>query len=311
MAMGIGTLEDNQNYISEEDLKTYYVNCSEGKVNHEKFYKMFDDAGVFTDMGSVFIQLANKNKIDPVLLAAIAFHETGKGTSKAVKEKNNPGGLMNPNTGRLFEFPTLTDGIDAMASNLFRNYISLGLVTITQIGQKYAPVGANNDPNNLNLHWIPSVTNFANEFGGLTMNCSVVQSGSGEFFKPVPNAIITSNFGWRSDPFTGELSFHKGVDFDCETGQPIYAALGGKIVVSVKSGYGSGYGHHVVIQHQDKYTLYAHMTDVFYDVGQHVEQGQPIGSCGSTGNSTGSHLHFEVQLSLYGERIDPMPYFGN
>jgi murein DD-endopeptidase MepM/ murein hydrolase activator NlpD len=295
--------------ISDESKQKYYARCQEGNLDKEKFYSMFENAGVFTGMGSFFIQVSNKYQIDPVLLASIAFHETGKGTSNAVRTKNNPGGLMNPKTNKLFVFDSLEEGIDAMARNLYKNYISKGLVSITQIGNKYAPVGANNDPNNLNINWVPAVTQLANEFGGLTMNCTAVNIGSGEFFKPVPNGTITSEFGYRIHPITGQYKLHKGIDFACRKGEPIYSALSGTVVVSVKSGHGGGYGHHIIIDHGDKYTLYAHMTDVFYSEGQQVEQGQPIGTCGSTGNSTGPHLHFEVQLSLYGQRVDPMDYF--
>lgn len=295
--------------INDESKETVYVNCTDGSLNKEIFYTQFEDAGVFTGMGSFFLQVSSKNQIDPVILSSIAFHETGRGTSKAVKTKNNPGGLMSPKTGSLMVFDSLEEGIDAMASNLYRLYISQGLVTIPMIGTKYAPIGAANDPNNLNINWVPTVSTLANEFGGLSMNCEQANMGSGEFFKPVPNAKLNSNFGYRSDPFTGEITFHKGIDLSCQKGEPIYSALSGKVVVAVKSGYGGGYGYHVVLNHGDKLTLYAHMSKVNVNVGETIGQAQILGACGSTGNSTGPHLHFEVQLSLYGQRIDPTPFF--
>ncbi|ACI30582.1 TPA: NlpC/P60 family protein [Bacillus thuringiensis] len=151
--------------------------CTEGQVNEGVYMKAFEKAGVFTGKGKDFIQIARKNNIDPVLLTAIAFHETGRGTSNAVKNKNNPGGIMGK--GGLRTFSTLDEGLDYMAGNLFRLYISQGLVTIPQIGNKYAPVGASNDPTNLNIHWVPIVTNMTNELGGLSMNCQAVGQGSG------------------------------------------------------------------------------------------------------------------------------------
>ncbi|MBU8732519.1 peptidoglycan DD-metalloendopeptidase family protein [Cytobacillus oceanisediminis] len=287
------------------------VNCTPGQVNASIYYSAFDKAGVFKGMGADFEVVGIKNNVDPVLLAAIAFHETGFGSSNLVKNKNNPGGLYDSSRGEFFSFPTLQDGLDMMARNLFKNYISQNLLTITQIGAKYAPIGVANDPNNLNANWVPTVTRIANDLGGLTMNCEVVNAGSGEYLRPLGNAPITSNFGYRIDPITGASSeFHKGMDFGAPLGTPIAAAKGGKVVVSIKSGWGGGYGHHVVINTGEKLNLYAHMSGVNVNVGDQVNQGQTIGSVGSTGSSTGPHLHFEVQLSLYGERIDPKPFFG-
>ncbi len=117
--------------------------------------------GKFKGKGLAFVDAAKKHGLDPALLAAIAMHETGNGTSKAVRNKNNPGGLMNPRTNwrTLQRFSTLEKGIDAMARNLKRNYIDKGLKTPAQIGPKYAPVGAHNDPGKLNRHWVGSVSN--------------------------------------------------------------------------------------------------------------------------------------------------------
>lgn len=299
-----------QDGFSDDARENFYVKCTEGDINDEVFYKAFDSAGAFTDMGQVFRTVGSRNDVDPVLLAAIAFHETGYGKSNLVKNKNNPGGLYNSSAGGFYEFSSLAEGLDAMAANLNKLYISQGLVSIVQIGNKYAPIGVANDPNNLNANWIPTVSNIVNDLGGLSMNCQAVNMGSGEFLKPVPNVTINSNYGSRIDPISGEVSNHRGVDLACRPGDPIYSALGGTVAVAKHSGYNGGFGHHVVLNHGDKYTLYAHMTTVYVNEGQTVEQGQPLGSCGTTGYSTGPHLHFEVQLSLYGERVNPMQFFG-
>lgn len=92
------------------------------------------------------------------MLAAIAIHETGNGTSKAAKNKNNIGGMMGKNG--LMSFKSIQDGIDKMASNLKRNYIDQGLTSIAQIQKKYAPVGAENDPGNLNNNWVGGVSKY-------------------------------------------------------------------------------------------------------------------------------------------------------
>lgn len=283
-----------------------------GQVDDDKTEDVFNNAGVFTGKKQAFLDAAEKSGIDPVLLIAIAMNETGWGTSSAVVNKNNPGGIMVPGGG-LRVFSTIEEGIDYMASNLYRNYIAKGIVTIPEIGAKYAPIGATNDPSGMNVSWVPTVTAITVKLGGLTKNCSSeMATGTGEFVSPTGGEVrITSNYGYRTHPVTGEVgSFHKGVDFACSVGDPIYAADSGSIVVATKAGYGGGYGHHVIIDHGGKYTLYGHMTNVLVNLKQAVKQGEQIGTCGATGRVTGPHLHFEVQTgAIYGVRQDPMPFF--
>lgn len=109
-----------------------------------------------------FIEAGQKFDLNPLFLASIAMHETGNGTSKAIREKNNVAGMMGPNGLR--SYATMQDSIEAMASNLRRNYLNQGLTTITQIGNKYAPVGASNDPTGLNNHWVSGVTKKLHSF---------------------------------------------------------------------------------------------------------------------------------------------------
>lgn len=120
--------------------------------------------GSFAGQGAAFAAAAQRYGVNPDLLAAIAMHETGNGTSRAVRENNNPGGLMNPRTNwsTLQRFSTLEGGINAMARNLKNGYIDKGLTTIPQIQQKYAPVGAANDPRGLNGHWVSGVQHYLN-----------------------------------------------------------------------------------------------------------------------------------------------------
>lgn len=283
------------------------ASCTEGDVNEALIEGYL--GGSFVGKKDVFMNAARANNIDPVLLVAIAGHETGNGTSHAVKNRNNPGGLMNPQTNwqTLIQYESLDKGIDAMASNLYRLYINQGLFAIDQIGQKYAPIGVENDPTNLNKHWVPTVTSLAAQLGGLSMNCKVV--GTGEFVMPTASGMnINSPFGYRTHPISGEWKLHAGLDFDCNYGDPIVAAQNGKVVVT--SGK-TGFGNHVIIDHGDKYTLYAHLSSIGVGLTDVVAAGQPIGNCGSTGASTGPHLHFEVQQFLYGGWVDPYPFFQN
>ena len=102
----------------------------------------------------------------------------------------------------------------------------------------------------------------------------------------------SSSFGWRASPFTGARSYHSGVDMACPTGTNIYAALPGKVTAT---GYNSTYGNYVIIAHHSGYkTLYGHMSAILCHKGNYVTQDTRIGRVGSTGMSTGPHLHFTV-----------------
>lgn len=119
--------------------------------------------------------------------------------------------------------------------------------------------------------------------------------------RPVNAAYNSSSFGWRVDPFTGQMAFHEGLDFMAEVGTPIYAAASG-IVVSAEMQ--PDYGNIVKIDHGDGVeTRYAHTSRILVKPGQRVEKGQLIAEVGSTGRSTGAHLHFEVRLN--GVALDP------
>lgn len=109
---------------------------------------------------------------------------------------------------------------------------------------------------------------------------------------PVPGGFFTSNFGWRIDPFTGLRAMHEGVDFMAPVGTPILAAAGGIVVYS---DYHPGYGNMIEIDHGNGLiSRYAHAERRFVREGDVVLRGQKIGEVGSTGRSTGPHLHFEV-----------------
>ncbi len=110
---------------------------------------------------------------------------------------------------------------------------------------------------------------------------------------PVRDVVYTSNFGWRIDPFTGRNAMHEGVDFMAEAGTPFYASAGGVVVYAAMH---PQYGNMVEIDHgNDIVTRYAHASRLFVRVGQVVRAGDKLGEVGSTGRSTGNHLHFEVR----------------
>ena len=121
---------------------------------------------------------------------------------------------------------------------------------------------------------------------------------------PAAGKHITSGFGYRTDPIAGSPAFHAGLDFRGPTGAPVYAAARGKVAFV---GRRPGYGNCVEIDHGNGLrTRYAHMSAFRTRVGQSVMAGQPIGAVGSTGRSTGPHLHFEVRL--HGEPVNPRPF---
>lgn len=131
--------------------------------------------------------------------------------------------------------------------------------------------------------------------------------GSGSFIWPCPSCTyITSRFGLRIHPITGEKKTHTGLDIGAGYGSAIVAADGGTVILADVNG---GYGNCVMIDHGNGYTtLYGHMSSYAVSEGQSVSQGDTVGYVGSTGMSTGPHLHFEVRSG--GERIDPEQFFS-
>jgi murein DD-endopeptidase MepM/ murein hydrolase activator NlpD len=125
---------------------------------------------------------------------------------------------------------------------------------------------------------------------------------AGTFSWPV-TGTITSPFGWRSNPFGGAPEFHQGLDIAAPTGTTVTAAAGGTVIMA--QWYG-GYGNYILIDHGGGYsTGYGHLSAIYVTTGQSVQRGQAIGAVGSTGQSTGPHLHFEVRIA--GKPVDPAP----
>lgn len=128
-------------------------------------------------------------------------------------------------------------------------------------------------------------------------------AGAGGMIWPI-SGPITSEFGWRTHPIFGTARFHSGLDIGGDYGMPIYAAAGGTVIYA---GWISGYGNAVIIDHGGGVTtLYGHNDSLNVSEGENVAQGQVIAMCGSTGNSTGPHCHFEVREN--GEPVSPYGY---
>lgn len=122
--------------------------------------------------------------------------------------------------------------------------------------------------------------------------------------KPVENFTLTSNYGFRSDPFRGRRARHKGIDMAGPIGTPIYATADG---IVGRSQWVRGYGKYIEINHGNEIqTRYGHMSRLNVKANARVKRGDLIGFMGSTGRSTGSHLHYEVRIA--GEAVNPVPF---
>ena len=143
-----------------------------------------------------------------------------------------------------------------------------------------------------------------NSSGSGSAGASVV-TGNGTFTHPCPGySRISSTFGYRNAPLAGASTNHKGVDFAAPTGTPIYAAAAGTVT---SAGYSGKAGNLIIINHGNGLlTYYMHCNTIFVSAGQKVSKGQNIGQVGTTGNSTGPHLHFQVMSN--GTPVNPMNY---
>jgi len=144
-----------------------------------------------------------------------------------------------------------------------------------------------------------ALDNLLDRLAAMESALTVLPSG-----RPTMAPMETSSYGYRRDPFNGLAAFHAGIDFPGGYGQPILAASDGKVAfVGQKSGYGNcveiDHGHGIM-------TRYAHLAGFGARVGQAVTRGQQIARMGSTGRSTGTHLHFEVRVN--GAAVDPRPF---
>ena len=157
--------------------------------------------------------------------------------------------------------------------------------------------------------WAELLGGFA-QGGGEVMSPDSTCTPTGTLQWPLPVAgTITSQFGHRVDPITGEISSHTGTDIACAEGTPILAAADGTVTVANGlDSWGGSYGYYIQIDHGGGLeTLYAHCSSICVATGQQVQAGQVIGYVGHTGRVTGNHLHLEVRID--GNRADAMQFF--
>ncbi len=136
----------------------------------------------------------------------------------------------------------------------------------------------------------------------------VTPQGSGEWKNPLDIPMnITSPFGMRHHPIQNVQKMHNGVDLSCNRSNIPVKSVDDGVVVTVVKGYGGGYGNNVVVKHSNNlYSQYAHMHTVNVSVGKNVKTGDKLGTCGTTGGSSGIHLHLEARTTANGGQFDPM-----
>jgi murein DD-endopeptidase MepM/ murein hydrolase activator NlpD len=175
--------------------------------------------------------------------------------------------------------------------------------TLGKIGADYGvPITAILDANDLESETLTEGS--ALFIPGAKMKGEELRAVIGDLFIYPVRGRLSSPFGWRSDPITGERRYHAAIDLAASQGTPVKAAMDGR-VTSV--GFNSTYGNYIIITPPDGYqTMYAHLSTVGVENGRQVIQGKEIGKVGSTGYSTGPHLHFAIYKN--GRALNPLDY---
>ncbi|NJR64943.1 MAG: M23 family metallopeptidase [Leptolyngbyaceae cyanobacterium CRU_2_3] len=171
------------------------------------------------------------------------------------------------------------------------------------MGDVNAPLLSQSDATSLTRLSLTRLSQTSEDWRRMAANCGGLQDAAWSiqtigshmtFPLPIP-VSLTSGFGWRVHPITGDRRFHSGIDLGAPLGTPVLATLAGRVVSATEMG---GYGLTVVVQARSiqQQNLYAHLSAIAVKPGDWVEQGSVLGLVGSTGNSTGPHLHFETLL---------------
>lgn len=291
---------------------TSQLSCSTS-MTAEDINKFFDSKGYynFSGTGQFFYNAVQNFKINPALIIAIGIQESSLGNiykGKAEENFKNAFGLMQGNS--LMRFDSWTDGINVA----FRTVNSFNCSTIECIGQKYAPLGASNDPKNLNQHWVPGVKNHLNA----TAQSSCAPQLAQETKPDLPS-------GW---PTVGKISqgpyegfSHKGqnaIDILNSTSAPVYSTLSGTVTEAIYQDPSPniGYGVQVIIRNGQTgaEVLFAHLisqSNSHLKVGQSVNKGDLVGMTDNTGYSTGTHLHYEIRGSIKNSSFAQFVLGGN
>lgn len=276
--------------------------------------------------GIAFVRSGRRWRVDPLLLVAIAGHESRFGKS-AYRPYNawGWGGIT---------FSSWAEGIEAVAKGLRTNYLDQGLTTISEIGAKYAPIGASNDPTNLNQHWTSGVGRFYAELGGSGLDSvpgTRSSVGGGTIVQPLPGSIPTSSSFNTPDGPEGAGSksgnYHGALDWFAAPGTPLVSPVNGTIIevrtpeqVAASSNNPSQvFGGVVKVQMANGMVwVFRHIQPLKgIQVGKQVSAGAPIASIYRwASNPSGSHTHIEIWKTLQGgynmsNLLDPVEVFRN
>lgn len=280
-------------YRTKEIVKDFQVNHSltvdgiVGDTTYQKLTTMAEDIRYTVKKGDTLYDIARK-------------YDT---TVQSIKESNNiRGEIIHP--GDVLYLPNTGRG-GGEENRIYANIIHEVQPgdALYNIARKYGvDLDTIKGANNLKTDKIVIGQNLVIPFEQ-RINSGQFNLQKGAFIWPITGRI-TSYFGWRNDPIARSSDFHQGLDIAAPVGKEIQAASSGKVV---KSGWVTGFGKTLVIDHGDGVeTLYAHNSSLLVRVGEQVYAGQIIARAGSTGKSTGSHLHFAVLVN--DKPVDPMQY---
>lgn len=277
------------------------------------------------------VQIGNESQILPSIILAQAILESASGTSGLTKDSNNLFGIKGDYNGQYVlyrtmeydssgnsyyidakfrKYPSWTESLNDHAQFLLKNsrYKKvIGEKNYKTAAQELQAAGYATDPAyaSMLIQVIES-----NNLARFDMPIELLGS---TFLWPYPtNHTVASGYGMRVHPISGEYKLHTGIDIGGQFGDPLVAAAAGTVTlvntpIPNQNKGGSGYGNYLIITHANGLsTVYAHCKDVTVKQGDIVAQGQTIATCGSTGSSTGAHLHFEIREN--NTPIDPMKY---
>ena len=201
-----------------------------------------------------------------------------------------------------------TAGITAKFNEITDKYIANQSSSKTSRSGERTPTGFSDELGSLK-DMIDGMNNLTRRTDVVALDLSEANAKLDKYFETVPtlvpvNGEFNNGFGYRRDPFTRRKTFHEGIDISADKGTSIKASAGGKVILAKRY---SGYGLAVIIDHgRGLSTLYGHSSKLLVKEGQMVKKGDIIAKVGSTGRSTGPHLHFEVLL--YNTPVDPKAY---
>ena len=274
--------------VLNREMARYAMNASfdveeDGFIKGTEISYTFKDPVTFSDYTVI--------KGDTISGISKKFHLNNISTIIAVNKIENVRAL---NAGKKLRIPSVDGLIHKVAAG----------ETVQSIGKKYSvEVIDILDVNDLDSEVIALGQELF--IPGAKLDKNVLRAAMGDtFINPLKTTgwRLTSKCGWRADPFTGVKQYHPGIDMAISQGTPVYAALNGKVVAC---GWSNVYGNYAIIDHGNGYqTLYGHMYKKMCSLNQEVTTGTKIGLVGSTGYSTGPHLHFTVYKN--GKVVDPL-----